>query len=144
MTLTVFKSLMVTMAKPSSSSLPPPLSDREGTEQSCGDSGKENDIVMWRGSRLSLTSKTSRPRSCHPTDISSNQQDQAKLPLGTAQVSNRSRPAKRVTRQTRSATGKALHSPKNKFMEPSLCSPVQRLKSVSLTKFRKGSKINKE
>lgn len=187
---------MATMADPASlplpspSSLPPPLSDCEGSEQSCGnsDSGKENDevdIVMWRGSRSSLTSrtsKTSRPRSGHLSDISSTQQAQAKLPLGTAQVSQSSQPETRPTRQTRSATGKAPLSLKScemlqnefniaegglrgdypvpastqspptphkiiRLKEPSLCNPLQKLKSISLTPKKnlstKGPKVNK-
>jgi len=90
------------------SSLPPQLSDCEGSEQSCGhsDSGKENDedCVMWRGSRSSLTSrtsKTSRPRSGHLADISTTQH--GKMPLQSqAKVT-----ANVDSRVTRSATGKA-------------------------------------
>jgi len=153
---------------------PPPLSDCEGSEQSCGnsDSGKENDEVdiMWRGSRSSLTSRTSkssRPRSGHLSDISSSTQ-QGKTPLGTTQVTSQ---PERVTRQTRSATGKVPLSLKScemlqnefniaegglrgeypvptttsttqspptphkiiRLKEPSLCNPLQKLKSISLT-----------
>jgi len=169
---------------------PPPLSDCEGSEQSCGnsDSGKENDEVdiMWRGSRSSLTSrtsKTSRPRSGHLSDISSSTQ-QGKTPLGTTQVT--SQQPERVTRQTRSATGKVPLSLKScemlqnefniaegglrgeysvpttttsstqspptphkiiRLKEPSLCNPLQKLKSISLTPKKslstKGSKTAK-
>jgi len=167
---------------------PPPLSDCEGSEQSCGnsDSGKENDEVdiMWRGSRSSLTSRTSkssRPRSGHLSDISSSTQ-QGKTPLGTTQVTSQ---PERVTRQTRSATGKVPLSLKScemlqnefniaegglrgeypvptttsttqspptphkiiRLKEPSLCNPLQKLKSISLTPKKslstKGSKTAK-
>jgi len=167
---------------------PPPLSDCEGSEQSCGnsDSGKENDEVdiMWRGSRSSLTSrtsKTSRPRSGHLSEISSSTQ-QGKAPLGTTQVTSQ---PERVTRQTRSATGKVPLSLKScemlqnefniaegglrgeypvptststtqspptphkiiRLKEPSLCNPLQKLKSISLTPKKslstKGSKTAK-
>lgn len=165
-------------------SLPPPLSDCEGSEQSCGnsDSGKENDevdIVMWRGSRSSIssrTSKTSRPRSGHLSDINTSQQ--AKLPLGKTQQAT-SQPE----RVTRSATGKAPLSLKScemlqnefniaegglrgdyptpsstpqspptphkiiRLKEPSLCNPLQKLKSISLTPKKnlstKDPKVNK-
>lgn len=168
-----------------STSHPPPLSDCEGSEQSCGnsDSGKENDEVdiMWRGSRSSLasrTSKASRPRSGHLSDISSSTQ-QSKTPLGTTQVTSQ---PERVTRQTRSATGKVPLSLKScemlqnefniaegglrgdypvptttqspptphkiiRLKEPSLCNPLQKLKSISLTPKKslstKGSKTTK-
>jgi len=154
----------VPLSSAMSDSHPPPLSDCEGSEQSCGnsDSGKENDEVdiMWRGSRSSLTSrssKASRPRSGHLSDI--------KTPLGTAQVTSQ---PERVTRQTRSATGKVPLSLKScemlqnefniaegglrgdyptpsttqspptphkiiRLKEPSLCNPLQKLKSISLT-----------
>jgi len=169
----------------SPSSLPPPLSDCEGSEQSCGhsDSGKENDevdCVVWRGSRSSLssrTSKTSRPRSGHLADISTTQQ--GKLPLQSqSQVT-----AQGGSRVTRSATGKvplslkSCESLQNEFniadgglrgdysaptstpqspptphkiirlKEPSLCNPLQKLKSISLTPKKNSStkvpKVNK-
>jgi len=46
--------------------------DCEGSERSEGDSGKENEGstgVIWRGSRGSLTSRDSRPRSGHLADL---------------------------------------------------------------------------
>lgn len=153
----------------SPASLPPTLSDCGNSEQSCGnsDSGKENDEVdpvTWRGSRTSLssrTSKNSRPRSGHLTDINSTQQ--GKIPLGETQVTTQPQ------RVTRSATGKAPLSLKScemlqnefniaegslrgdypvpasnpqspptphkiiRLKEPSLCNPLQKLKSISLT-----------
>eukprot|EP00090_Calanus_glacialis_P040544 TRINITY_DN7075_c0_g1_i1.p1 TRINITY_DN7075_c0_g1~~TRINITY_DN7075_c0_g1_i1.p1 ORF type:complete len:531 (-),score=189.28 TRINITY_DN7075_c0_g1_i1:932-2524(-) len=176
--------LPVSLPPLSTSSLPPPLSDCEGSEQSCGnsDSGKENDevdIVMWRGSRSSITSrtsKTSRPRSGHLSDINTTQQ--GKLPLGQTQQAT-SQPE----RVTRSATGKAPLSLKScemlqnefniaegglrgdyptpssnpqspptphkiiRLKELSLCNPLQKLKSISLTPKKnlstKGPKVNK-
>eukprot|EP00092_Neocalanus_flemingeri_P037403 GFUD01040728.1.p1 GENE.GFUD01040728.1~~GFUD01040728.1.p1 ORF type:complete len:535 (+),score=170.00 GFUD01040728.1:281-1885(+) len=98
----------------SPSSLPPPLSDCEGSEQSCGnsDSGKENDedCVTWRGSRSSLTSrtsKTSRPRSGHLADISTVQQGKLPLQSQAQGISQAAQAAQAASRVTRSATGKA-------------------------------------
>lgn len=140
--------------------------DSEGSERSdTGDSGKENEdgpAVMWRGSRGSLASRSSRPRSGHLADLHPGQQGNLSSPLALG---------KDRGRVTRSSLGKIPLSLKscerlqNEFniadgvhgsnattlfsqqspsspptphkiirvKEPGLCNPLQKLKQISLT-----------
>ena len=112
-------------------SLPPLSTSSLPPEQSCGysDSGKENDevdIVMWRGSRSSInsrTSKTSRPRSGHCSDINTTQQ--GKLPLfNTAEEGLRGEyPAPSSNSKSPPTPHKIIG-----LKEPSLCNTLQKLK----------------
>jgi len=82
---------------------PPVLDDCDSSDRSEGDSGKENDdVLVWRGSRSSLTSRGSRgsrPRSGHLSDIQPRSGHLTDL-LGSQQPSNK------PDRVTRSAVGK--------------------------------------
>jgi len=153
----------VALPEPLAVSDPGDLSDRSET----GDSGKENEeALVWRGSRSSLTSRESRgsrPRSGHLSDV-------------TTVHSQQQQPVPKVDRVTRSAVGKvplslqacerlqndfniaeALHLPPGTTshyttqspptphkiirVKEGLCNPLQKLKQISLTP--KKNSVNK-
>jgi histone-lysine N-methyltransferase SETD8 len=144
-------------------STPEPGDDCEGSERSEGDSGKENEDsapVIWRGSRGSLASRGSRPRSGHLADLHPGQQGNLSSPLALGKDRGR------VTRSSLgkiplslkscerlqnefniadgvhgSSTRSFLQSPSSpptphkiiRVKEPGLCNPLQKLKQISLT-----------
>lgn len=134
----------------------PELPEDGGSERSEGDSGKENEdaiAVIWRGSRGSLTSRGSRPRSGHLADINPGQQENlakergrvTRSSLGKIPLSLKS--CERLQNEFNIAEGGhgnsqgAIQSPSSpptphkiiRVKEPGLCNPLQKLKQISLS-----------